>query len=136
LKCPGCKSEVPDNSVFCLSCGRPIKEEGLEPIEPPSGSKTETKSTLLLMLAIMAWFFGFFLLIPAFFIQSIPFFLVCTAVIVVGALMLVARFVILRRYSEKVEELRKEASEKIKCQYCGSMNPLDAEECVGCQAPL
>lgn len=119
-----------------MSCGRPIKEEGLEPIEPPSGSRTETKSTVLLMLAIMAWFFGFFLLIPAFFIQSIGFFLACAAVIAAGALMLSARFVILRRYSRKVEEFREEASEKVKCQYCGSMNPLDAENCVGCHAPL
>jgi positive regulator of sigma E activity len=119
-----------------MSCGRPVKEEGLEPIEPPSGSRTETKSTMLLMLAIVAWFFGFFLLIPAFVIPSIAFILVCAAVIVVGALMLIARFVILRRYSRKVEEFREEASEKIKCKYCGSMNPLDAEKCVGCQAPL
>jgi len=88
------------------------------------------------MLTIMAWFFGFFLLIPAFFIGSIAFFLVCAAVIAAGALMLVARFVTLRRYSEKVEEFREEASEKIKCQYCGSLNSLDAEKCAGCQAPL
>jgi positive regulator of sigma E activity len=119
-----------------LSCGRPIKEEGLEPIEPPSGSRTETKSTMLLMLAIMAWFFGFFLLIPAYFIQSIGFLTVCVAMIAVGALMLTSRFVILRRYSRKVEEFREEASEKIKCKYCGSMNSLDAEKCIGCQAPL
>jgi len=119
-----------------MSCGRPITEEGLEPIEPPSGSRTETKSMMLLMLAIMALFFGFFLLIPAFFIQSTGFFLACAAVIAAGALMLSARFVILRRYSRKVEEFREEASEKVKCQYCGSMNPLDAENCVGCHAPL
>lgn len=119
-----------------MSCGRPVKEEGLEPIEPPSGSKTETKSTILLMLVIMAWFFGFFLLIPAFFIQSIAFFLVCVVVIAAGALMLAARYVILRRYSQKVEEFREEASEKVKCQYCGSMNSLDAENCVRCHAPL
>ena len=136
MKCPGCKSEIPDNSVFCLSCGRPITEEGLEPIEPPSGSRTETKSMMLLMLAIMAWFFGFFLLIPAYFIQSVGFLLVCAVLIAAGALMLIARFVTLRRYSKKVEEFREEASEKVKCLYCGSMNPLDAENCVGCHAPL
>jgi len=136
LKCPGCKAEIPDSSVFCLLCGRPIKEEGLESIEPPSGSRTETKATILLIFVFVAWFFGFFLLIPAFFIQSIAFFLVCFAVITAGAVMLIARFVVLRRYSRKVEEFREEASEKIKCQYCGSMNSLDAEKCVGCQAPL
>jgi len=91
---------------------------------------------MLLMLAIMALFFGFFLLIPAFFIQSIGFFLACAVMIAAGALMLIARFLTLRRYSRKVEQFREEASEKIKCKYCGSMNSLDAEKCVGCQAPL
>jgi ribosomal protein L40E len=119
-----------------MSCGRPIKEEGLEPIEPPSGSRTETKSMILLMLAIMALFFGFFLLIPASFIMSIGFFLACAVMIAAGALMLIARFVILRRYSSKVEEFREVASEKVKCKYCGSMNSVDAEKCIGCHAPL
>ena len=119
-----------------MSCGRPIKEEGLEPIQPPSGSQTETKSILLLMFAIMVLFFGTFLLVPAYFVHSIVFFLVCLALIVAGTLMLIARFVILRQYAKKVEEFREEASEKIKCKYCGSMNSLDAEKCIGCQAPL
>jgi hypothetical protein len=136
LKCPGCKSEIPDNSVFCLLCGRPIKENGLEPIEPPSGSSTETRSIMLLVFAFMVLFFGSFLLIPAYFIQSLVLFLVCVLLIAAGALMLVARFMILRRYSKKIEEFREEASEKVKCTYCGSMNSLDAERCVGCHAPL
>jgi len=119
-----------------MSCGRPIKEEGLEPIQPPSGSQTETKSIMLLMFAIMVLFFGIFLLIPAFFIQSIVFFLVCTVLIAAGTLMLIARFVILRQYAKKIEEFREEASEKIKCKYCGSLNSLDAERCIGCHAPL
>ena len=119
-----------------MSCGRPIKEEGLEPIQPPSGSQTETKSIMLLMFAIMVLFFGIFLLIPAFFIWSIGFLLVCAVLIAAGTLMLVARYVILRRYAKKVEEFREEAAEKVKCKYCGSMNTLDAEKCIGCHAPL
>jgi ribosomal protein L40E len=119
-----------------MSCGRPIKEEGLEPIQPPSGSQTETKSILLLMFAIMVLFFGTFLLVPAYFVHSIVFFLVCLALIVAGTLMLIARFVILRQYAKKVEEFREEAAEKIKCEYCGGMNSMDAEKCIGCHAPL
>jgi hypothetical protein len=136
LKCPGCKTEIPDRSVFCMSCGRPIKEEGLEPIQPPSGSQTETKSTMLLMFAIMVLFFGIFLLLPAFFIWSIVFLLVCTALIVAGVLMLVARYLVLRKYAKKVEEFREEAAEKKRCKYCGKMNSLDADECSSCNAPL
>ena len=113
-----------------------MKEEGLEPIEPPSGSRTEERATMYLMLAIMAWFFGFFLLIPAFVIWSIPFFVVCFALIAVGAVLMITRFTALRGYAKKVEGFREEASEKIKCQYCGSLNSPGAEKCASCQAPL
>ena len=119
-----------------MSCGRPIKEEGLEPIGPPSGSSTEMKSMLLLGLSFMALFFGIFMLIPAYFLQSTILFLVCCIVIVTGVLMLLARFFVLKRYSRKVEQFRTEAAEKVKCKYCGSMNSLEAEKCIGCHAPL
>ena len=113
-----------------------MKEEGLEPITPPSGSHTEMRAIMLLMFSIMVLFFGFFLLIPAFFIGSSIFFLVCIAMIVLGFVMLIARFYILSKYSRKIEEFRAEAVEKVKCQYCGSMNPVGAERCIGCHAPL
>lgn len=110
--------------------------EGLEPIEPPSGSPTETRAMMLLMFSIMLLFFGLFLLFPAYFTGSAVAYLVCASMVTGGVVMLVARFFLLRRYSEKVEEFRAVAAEKIKCRYCGSMNPLDAEKCIGCHAPL
>ncbi|OGS43662.1 MAG: hypothetical protein A3K76_04380 [Euryarchaeota archaeon RBG_13_57_23] len=89
-----------------------------------------------MMFSFMLLFFGFFLLIPAYFIGSSILFMVCVAMIAMGFLMLVARFYILSKYSRKIEQFRIEAAEKIKCKYCGSMNPLDAEICIGCHAPL
>ena len=122
--------------MFCLSCGRPTSEKGLEPIEPPSGSWTDTRSTLLLMFSIMLLFFGLFLLFPAYFLDSRVVYLICTTMVAGGIIMLLVRFFLLRRYSKKVEVFRAEAAEKIKCKYCGSMNALDAERCIGCHAPL
>lgn len=84
----------------------------------------------------MLLFFGLFLLFPAYFIGSLVVFVICTIVVAMGIIMLVARYVILRGYSEKVEQFRAEAAEKVRCEYCGCMNPLDAEKCIGCHAPL
>ncbi len=119
-----------------MSCGRPIKLEGLEPIEPPSGSRTETRAIMLLMFSIMLLFFGLFLLFPAYFLDSTIGYLICLAMVTGGVIMLVARYMVLKRYSVKVEQFKEEAAERIKCKYCGSMNPLDAERCIGCHAPL
>jgi ribosomal protein L40E len=91
---------------------------------------------MLLAFSFMVLFFGLFLLFPAYFLESSILFIVCLSMVVLGVLMLLARFFLLKRYSVKVEQFRAEAAEKIKCKYCGSMNPLDAERCIGCHAPL
>ncbi len=109
---------------------------GLEPIAPPSGSRTEERSVLLLAFSFMVLFFGVFLLIPAFFIQSWIMFYICMALIIAGILMLTARYLVLRKYSKKIEIFREEVAEKAKCPYCGSMNSPQDEKCIGCGAPL
>lgn len=91
---------------------------------------------LLLAFSFMVLFFGVFLLIPAFFIQSWIMFYICSVLIIAGIAMLIARYLILRRYSKKVEVFREEASEKVKCPYCGSENSHQDEKCIGCGAPL
>lgn len=135
MNCPACKAEIPDNSTFCLSCGRPLTADGLDMILPPSGSHTEERATIYLMLAIMSMFFGIFLLIPGFFVGPgliIP----ATGLIVVGVILLLARYYILRRYSQRVEDLRKDAAVKVPCKYCGSLNQQTDKKCGGCGAPL
>jgi RNA polymerase subunit RPABC4/transcription elongation factor Spt4 len=135
LKCPACKTQIPDDSTFCLSCGRPIKPEGIDMILPPEGSHTEDRATIYLMLAIMSLFFGLFLLIPGYFVglgMMIP----ASILVVVGAVFLIARYYVLRRYAEQVEKLRKESAIRVRCRYCGSLNPQEDEKCIGCGAPL
>jgi len=135
LICPSCKNDIPDSSTFCPSCGRPLKEEGIDMILPPDGSHTEERATIYLMLAIMGLFFGSFLLIPGIFVGPgliIP----ALGVIFIGFVFLCARYYILRRYAKKVEALRKDAAIRIRCRYCGALNPESARRCDSCGATL
>jgi hypothetical protein len=135
LKCPACKGEIPDNSTFCLSCGRPTKPEDVDMILPPAGSHTEDRATIYLMLAIMSLFFGLFLLIPGFFV-GLGLIVPALILVVVGVAFLIARYFILKRYAQQVEKLRRESAIRVRCRYCGSLNPQDDEKCIGCGAPL
>jgi len=124
-----CKAEIPDNSTFCLSCGRPLSADGIDMILPPNGSHTEGRATMYLMLAIMCLFFGFFLLIPGYFVgfgMIIP----AVGLIVVGSILLVARYHVLRRYAKRVESFRKDAAVKVPCKYCGSLNSRTDQKCI------
>lgn len=134
--CPACKKEVPDDSAFCLSCGRPLKAEDMDIILPPDGSPTEGRATIYLVLAIMFLFFGSFLLIPGFIIGLIGMIVPSLIAVLVGFVFLGARFAVLRKYQRRVIELRKEAAAKHKCSYCGTLNPESAEKCSSCGATL
>jgi RNA polymerase subunit RPABC4/transcription elongation factor Spt4 len=135
LKCPACKSEIPDDSKFCLSCGRPIKPEGFDMILPPEGSHTQDRAMIYMMLAIMCLFFGLFLLIPGYFV-GLGLMIPASILVVIGAVFLVARYYVLRHYAEHVEKLREESAIRVRCRYCGSLNPQEDEKCIGCGAPL
>jgi len=108
-------------------------------ILPPEGSKTEGRALIYMMLAIMCLFFGCFLLIPGFFV-GLGLIIPSLCLIVAGVILLVARYFVLRRYAKKVvelrEDLRKEATVKVRCRYCGSLNPSAAEKCESCGATL
>lgn len=133
--CPACKVEIPDNSTFCLSCGRPLTADGLDMILPPDGSHTEERATIYLMLAIMGLFFGCFLLIPGYFV-GLGLVIPAACLIVVGVILLAARYYILRRYAKRVEKLRKDAAVRVRCRYCGALNPDAARKCDTCGATL
>jgi Zn-dependent protease with chaperone function len=126
---------LPDDSTFCSSCGRPLKAEGIDIILPPDGSSTDERATIYLMLAIMALFFGFFLLIPGYFV-GLGFILPALGLIVVGFAFLYARYHILRRYARRVEQFRKDAAIRVRCRYCGTLNPDSARRCESCGATL
>lgn len=135
VTCPACQRELPDDSTFCLSCGRPIKAEGMDMILPPEGSNTETRAMMYLIGAIMCIFFGGFLLIPGVFV-GLGLIIPALCVVVVGVVFLALRYRVLRGYAKNVAQLRKAASVRVKCSYCGSLSREGALTCESCGARL
>jgi len=87
------------------------------------------------MISIMCLFFGFFLLIPGYFIgwgMVIP----ALGMIICGIALLIARYYIIRRYAKRVEEFRKKAAIRVRCRYCGALNQDTARRCDTCGATL
>jgi len=130
LKCSFCGAEIPNESKFCLSCGRAVDILAVEPIRPPDGSDTDTTAIVLLAFAAMLLFFGIGM--------AITIFLWPVAVILfaVGSALLVARHFVLSSYAKRVEKHRQELAAKVKCVYCGTMNERSDEKCVSCGAGL
>jgi len=135
LGCPSCKADVPQDSTFCPSCGRPLKAEGVDDIVPPEGSNTEERATIYLLVAITGLFFGCFLLIPGYFV-GLGLLIPASCLVVVGLLFLYARHRVLRRYVKRVEQLRAEANIRVRCRYCGALNAGSARRCDSCGATL
>jgi len=104
-------------------------------ILPPEGSKTEGRATIYLMLSFMCLFFGLFLLIPGYFVGwglVVP----AACMVIGGVVLLVARYYVIRRYAKRVEEFRKKAAIRVRCRYCGALNPDAARRCDTCGATL
>lgn len=133
--CSACKKETPDGSTFCPSCGMPLKAEGLDMIVPPEGSHTEERATIYMMFAIMCLFFGLFLVIPGYFV-GVGLLMPAVGLVLIGIVLVVARYYILRSYATRVEEFRRESAIRVRCRYCASLNTQEAQKCIGCGAPL
>lgn len=104
-------------------------------ILPPEGSRTEGRAMMYLMLAIACLFFGLFLLFPGYFVGwglIVP----AVCLVIIGIASLGARYYILRRYARRVEEFRKKAAIRVRCKYCGALNPDTAMRCDRCGATL
>lgn len=133
MKCQTCGTEIPDDSKFCLSCGRRTTRGQAPPVVQPTkiplDDDTDTKANLLLAFASMLLFFGIGFLLPRWFFVAVPLF-------VVGAVLLVARHFVINSCGDKVEKLQRKVVEEFTCQCCGSVNDPGAYKCFDCGAPL
>jgi hypothetical protein len=143
LNCPYCTAEIPDQSKYCLSCGKEIipdieKEAKLEPTPDPSGF-----GMICFAFSVMLFFFAF---MPAIF----GFWPGVYAMVGGGVLLLIFRYFLLRGYKKEYEKKKAELEKKreeimkrreqlltrVKCRYCGGLNEQRAERCDDCGAPL
>lgn len=132
MKCPACSSEIPDESKFCLSCGKAIGPPQVQQQAPPEEDDGSE------VFAMMAMAFAFML----FFFSLVPFFLgiwyAGLAMLGVGAALIFAGYRMIR-VSKKERIVMQEAKAtkvKLKCRYCGTLNDEDEEKCSSCGASL
>ncbi len=90
---------------------------------------------MYLIGAMMFLFFGGFLLIPGIFV-GLGMIIPALCVVTLGFVFLFLRYRLLRHYAKNVMELRKEASIRIKCQYCSTLSPEGSKKCESCGAAL
>lgn len=131
LKCPSCSSEIPDESRFCLKCGKDVATPAAPAAEPQTDDGSE-------MFAMMCMAFAFML----FFFSLAPFFMgiwiAGVAMLGVGVILMLAGYRMIRvSKRERMAMAEKKATKiKLKCRYCGSLNDEHAERCESCGAGL
>lgn len=130
LKCTGCGADIPDVSRFCLSCGKAVPPPTSVPVQQAEEEdEPNFFAILLLLLAFMVFFFA---LVPMF----LGLWIGVGIMAGVGMLMVGAGLYMIRSHKREVKEAAEKASVKIKCRYCGSLNPQDAQRCMSCGATL
>ena len=132
MKCPSCSSEIPDESNFCLKCGKAMGKVLDQPQVPPEDDDgSEVFSMMCMAFAFMVFFFSL-----------VPFFLgiwyAGMAMLGVGVVLMLAGYRMIRvSKRERIRLVEKRAMKvKLKCRYCGTLNDEDEERCGSCGASL
>jgi hypothetical protein len=129
MKCANCGAEIPDVSRFCLSCGKELPPPKRTTAPPSANPDPNGYSMLLFGLAFMMFFFA---LAPMF----LGLWIGAGLMMVVGLVLVLIGYMMLRANRIEIEEERKEAMIKVKCRYCGMLNDKDEERCASCGATL
>jgi hypothetical protein len=129
LKCPDCGAEIPDVSRFCLSCGKSIPAPKEVPAQQNEDPDPNGFSMILVALSFMLFFFA---IVPVIFRLWIGAGLMIGA----GIVMVVVAVMMIRSNKKEIEKEHEEASIRVKCQYCGTLNTQTAERCDSCGATL
>ncbi len=132
LKCPSCQSDIPDESRFCLKCGKevaPAPAPAQAP--PPEDDGSEVFAMMCMAFAFMLFFFS---LAPFF----MGIWIAGLAMLCVGVVLMLAGYRMIRvSKREHIEMIEKKAVKiKVKCRYCDSLNDEDSEKCRSCGATL
>jgi uncharacterized OB-fold protein len=125
VKCPSCGSEIPDESRFCLSCGKDL----VAPAQLPKDDGSEIFAMMCMGIAFMMFFFS-----------MAPFFLgiwvAGVAMLGVGVVLMLAGYRMIRASRRDHVEIVHRKAVRIRCRYCGTLNKEQDDRCDSCGASL
>jgi len=144
VKCSSCGSENPSEAKYCLRCGAPLGSQTSALGQPAQHSKSvlahrtilskilETPGTTLLTIAVA------FIIISVV-VGALDHLVAAIALFAIG-LILTYFSVQLRSHETRAvsrgTEVREREIVKVKCRYCGALNPDGARNCGSCGAVL
>jgi hypothetical protein len=125
VKCRTCGAEIPDQSRFCLRCGK----DQAAPAQQPDDDSSEVFSLMCMGIAFMMFFFSL-----------APFFLgiwvAGLAMLLVGVGLMLIGYRMIRTSKRDRIEAAERSSVMVRCRYCGSLNHEHDERCDSCGASL
>ncbi len=125
MKCPACGSGIPEDSRFCLKCGKDLSPRAQLP-------KDEGPELFALMCMGIAFMMFFFSLVP--FLMGI--WIAGLAMITVGIVLMFAGYRMIRASRRDEVTIIQQRTVRIRCRYCGTLNEERAERCSSCGASL
>jgi hypothetical protein len=125
VKCPACSSDIPDESRFCLKCGKDLA--------PPAQLPNDDGSEMFAMMAMGIAFMMFFFSMAPFFLGI---WIAGVAMIGAGIVLMLAGYYMIRSSRRDHVAVIQHKAVRIRCRYCGTLNMERAERCSSCGASL
>ena len=148
MKCPNCGAENPDEGKFCLKCGVDLdsaqkKTDALKPLGQFAAQQTQSSiRTILQTPGTTLLTLGVALILVCIIVGGLGHWLAGLALFGISVV-LIYFAVELRGHEAKAAAARAVATEvrereivKVKCRYCGALNPDGATNCGSCGALL
>ena len=125
MKCPACSSDIPDDSRFCLKCGKDLAA----PAPQPEDDGSEMFAMMCMAIAFMMFFFSMAPFFMGIWIAGV-------AMLAVGVVLMLAGYAMIRASKKDRLAAAQRRDIRVRCGYCGSLNGEDDERCDSCGASL
>ncbi len=125
MKCPACGSGIPENSRFCLKCGKDLSPR----TQLPKDDGPELFAMMCMGIAFMMFFFSLAPFLMGIWIAGL-------AMIAVGIVLMFAGYRMIRASRRDQVTIIQQSTVRIRCRYCGTLNEERAERCSSCGASL
>ena len=145
MKCSSCGAENPSQAKFCLRCGAELgsgPETSHEPLPVSQYVTAQAQTTLSKMIetpgtALLT--IGMLILVVSILVGALGHWLAALALFAISIILLFFA-VQLRGHESRPAahstEIREREIVKVKCRYCGALNPDGARNCSACGAML